>query len=337
MAEFSNQLLKLQKAIRQQVLTHKRFAEQQRQFIDSLQRSIELPSRHAEELLRRQRQFADSFRQLDEIPKRFAEQQRQFIDSLQRSIELPSRHAEELLRRQRQFVDSFRQLDEIPKRFAEQQRQTLESFRRLADELKELPERDRKALQRLGEEGWFLDPEIPAILLQQLELLFDEHPDEMTEWLTDFFRERLDVIEGKLVDSYPHRGHLFQQAFEAHREGKYGLSVPVFLAQADGIFWERTPERQNLFSSRQRKAYSEFASQISDTYTGIYLYPLSTLLPLWMNEDERGACFVGLNRHQVLHGESVDYATEQNSLKTISLLSYLHLIFSKNHEPKGDD
>ena len=181
------------------------------------------------------------------------------------------------------------------------------------------------------------DPEMPATLLQELELLFDEHPDEMTEWLKDFFRERLDVIEEKLIDSYPHRGHLFRQAFEAHREGKYGLSVPVFLAQADGIFWERTPGRQNLFRSKQRKAYSESAMQISDTYTGIYLHPLLTLLPLWMNENERGDSFVELNRHQVLHGESVDYATEQNSLKTISLLSYLHLILNKNDRQKSDD
>ena len=292
MAEFSNQLFKLQKAIRQQVLTHKRFADQQRQLIDSSQRSIELPSRRVEELMRRQRQFADSFRQLDKITKWFAEQQLQFVESLCR----------------------------------------------LANEL---PERQRKALQRLGEEGWFLDPEMPATLLQELELLFDEHPDEITEWLTDFFRERLDVIEEKLLASYPHRGHLFRQAFEAHREGKYGLSVPVFLAQADGIFWERTPERQSLFRVSQReKAHSEFVSQISESYRVIYLHPLSILSPLWMNEAERaerGDSFDGLNRHQVFHGESVDYDTEVNSLKAISLLSYLHWIFNKNNEPKDDD
>ena len=30
-----------------------------------------------------------------------------------------------------------------------------------------------------------------------------------------------------------------------------------------------------------------------------------------------------LNRHEVLHGESVDYGTEINSLKAISLLYYI--------------
>ena len=324
MSGFSKQFLNLQKAIRQQALIHKRLAEQQRQFGEALRRSVELSRRSIEEPLRQ-----------------IVQQQQQFVESFQRSVELPRRRLEEVFRRQQQLADSLRQVIDIPKRFFEQPPQIIESFRRLAEALKELPERERRALQRLGEEGWFLDQEMPANLLQKLELLFDEHPDEMTEWLKDFFRERLDVIQKKLVASYPHRGHLFQQAFEAHREGKYGLSVPVFLAQADGIFWERTPERQSLFRSRQReRAYSEYASQNSNSLTVIRLHPLSILLPLWMNEDERaerGDSFGGLNRHQVLHGESVDYDTEVNSLKAMSLLSYLDWILSKTGGPKGDD
>ena len=211
--------------------------------------------------------------------------------------------------------------------------------RRIAEEL---PERDRKALQRLGEEGWFVDPDMPVTLLRYLEALFREHPDEMAEalsgFLSGFYKKRLDLIEGKLIDSYPRRGHLFQQAFEAHREGKYGLSVPVFLTQADGIFWERTPQNQSLFISKQRKK----ASSDCTSHSGreICLHPLVILSPLWMNKgerDDRGESFVGLNRHQVLHGESTDYDTEQNSLKVISLLSYLHWILSKHDEPEGDD
>ena len=207
----------------------------------------------------------------------------------------------------------------------------------------ELPEIERQGLRRLGEEGWFLDPEMPVILLQKMESQFDERPEEMTAWLCDFYRKELNAIERKLVDSYPHRGHLFQQAFEAHREGKYGLSIPVFLTQADGIFREQTP-KQNLFSAKQRKkAYSEYASQSSNSFMDTHLLSLSIHLPLWMNQDERmekGDSFVGLNRHQVLHGESIDYDTEQNSLKAISLLSYLHhlhLKFGMTADPNGND
>ena len=274
MGGYSNQLLNLQEAIRQQALIHKRIVERIRSQTVGFDR------------------FAERLRQLNEFPKRIAEWD--------------------------------------------------ESFRRL---VKELPERDRKALQRLGEEGWFVDPDMPVTLLRYLEALFREHPDEMAEalsgFLSGFYRKRLDVIEGKLIDSYPRRGHLFQQAFEAHCEGKYGLSVPVFLTQADGIFWERTPENQSLFISKQRmRASSEYASHISGRYIEIWLHPLIIPLPLWMNKserDDRSESFVGLNRHQVLHGESTDYDTEQNSLKAISLLSYLHWILSRTDEPEDDD
>ena len=278
----------------------------------------------------------DAIRQQALIHRRFVER----IRSLRRFSEVNEEVAKRFVEQQSHFAEQLWRLrrfsevnEEVAKWFAEQQSHFAEQFRRLADEI---PERDRKALQRLGEEGWFLDPEMPAPLLQEMELLFDEHSDEMTEWLSNFFRTRLDVIERALIDSYPHRGHLFQQAFEAHREGKYGLSIPVFLTQADGIFWEQAPERQNLFISRQRKgACREYVSQISNSYIAIYLHPLSTLLPLWMNQNERterGDSCIGLNRHQVLHGESLDYGTEQNSLKAISLLSYLRWILSKTDE-----
>ena len=272
-----------------------------------------------------------AIRQQALIHKRFVEQWRQFNEESSK-----------------RFAEQWRQFnEESSKRFAEQWRQFNEEsserfaelFRRLTEEI---PERDRKALQRLGEEGWFLDPAMPAPLLQEIERLFDEHPDEIAEGLSDFFRTRLDIIEEALIDSYPHRGHLFQQAFEAHREGKYGLSIPVFLTQADGIFWDQTSEKQNLFmSSRQReRAYYEYVSQISNSHIVIYLHPLSIPLPLWMNRNERaerGDPCVGLNRHQVLHGESVDYGTEQNSLKAISLLSYLRWILSEIDKRAGDN
>ena len=111
---------------------------------------------------------------------------------------------------------------------------------------------------------------------------------------------------------------------------------------ADSIFRDQAPDNQNLFIGNQRsEAYKHHASQISSNFKLALLYPISILLPLWMNRSERSETEefrVCLNRHQVLHGESTDYATEQSSLQAISLLSYLHWIFSSViNGPNGND
>ena len=51
--------------------------------------------------------------------------------------------------------------------------------------------------------------------------------------------------------------------------------------------------------------------------------------PRWASEKERDSSFDALNRHQVLHGEAVDYAKEENSLKAISLLDCFRGIYRR--------
>ena len=104
----------------------------------------------------------------------------------------------------------WRLREESSKLFDEQQEQFAEYQRRLNNKISE---KYRKALQRLGEEGWFLDPEMPALQLREIECLFDEHPDEIAEGLSDFFRTRLDDIEGVLVDSYSSSWSLISTSF----------------------------------------------------------------------------------------------------------------------------
>ena len=267
-----------------------------------------------------------AIRQQASVQVRLDQQHRQILTQFNQALELEGRRAAEVFQR-------------IAKQLKKTNDRLIESVRRSAEEL---PERERQALQRLGKAGWFVDPGMPAILPEELERLFDKYPDEMAESICDFYRKELDAIEKRLVDSYPRRARLLRQAFEAHREGKYGLSIPVFLAQADGIFRDQAPDNQNLFIGNQRsEAYKHHASQISSNFKLALLYPISILLPLWMNRNERSETEefrVCLNRHQVLHGESTDYDTEQNSLQAISLLSYLHWIFSSViNGPNGND
>lgn len=64
----------------------------------------------------------------------------------------------------------------------------------------------------------------------------------------------------------------------------------------------------------------EFAgSQIARAF----LAPLESEMTIALSEKGRPQGFTGLNRHMVLHGESVDYGTKENGLRAISLLNYM--------------
>ncbi len=59
------------------------------------------------------------------------------------------------------------------------------------------------------------------------------------------------------------------------------------------------------------------------TLKSAILSPLTLKLPISASEKDRGSDFIGLNRHQVLHGEVVDYNTKINSLQAISCINYM--------------
>ena len=188
--------------------------------------------------------------------------------------------------------------------------------------------REEEVSRKLSDFGWYISPYMLDTPLETLVRSVNKAPEEILAAVIAYFDGQLDDIEQKLIRSHPQRKHLFEDAFEAHRDRKYNLSIPVFLSQADGIWWDRYS--QNLFTRKGRKiVHEELTSSPTSHLISGFLYPLSTSTPLWMSEGERDASFNELNRHQVLHGESVEYGTEQNSLKAISLLNYLCFVLDE--------
>ena len=152
--------------------------------------------------------------------------------------------------------------------------------------------------------------------------------------LINYFRDNMPEIEVRIKNNYPHRFDIIGSAFIAHRREEYELSIPVFLAQTDGLCYEVINE--HLFMrDKERKAprtiryVDRFAS---NAFRQALLAPLAHKLPISASIYERDENFNELNRHQVLHGESLDYGTEVNSLKSISLLNYVNQVLNLDNE-----
>lgn len=188
-----------------------------------------------------------------------------------------------------------------------------------------LPESTRRGLAALAKQGWYVDSGMDLPFIMNLIQLFEERQaGEVDTQLSLYFDQHSEAIRGQLCDQFPSRAQILAAAFRAHNGGEYDLSVPVFLAQADGICLELTGVQ--LYSKRSDGKTTKVSEAVAafevDDYVGALLYPLTEVFPITFNSRERAGQENILNRHAVLHGESVSYGNKVNSSKAMSLLSF---------------
>jgi len=196
----------------------------------------------------------------------------------------------------------------------------------LIDAVGRMPEVLQKAIIQLADEGWYLDGH--GMSLQEPAELAEAYSEgrhqEVEDRLVAHYKRRMPEIEEELVTRFPNRAHIFRQAFNAHREGLYYLTVPTLLAQADGAFFEQLGEY--FFIRRGEESFTKLKDL--DPVSKALLAPFFNRTSIRLSSHERPDGFDGLNRHLVLHGESCDYGTEVRSLQAISFLYYVAVILA---------
>lgn len=174
-----------------------------------------------------------------------------------------------------------------------------------------------RGFQVLANSGWFLPFDMPIGQSAQLD---KRVPETLGRELRIWFSDRLADIECNLVDAHLDRARFFREGLEAHKEGRFGLSVLCFLSQADGISYDRFGA--NIFSERIRikNKVSKEGNEVLDAL----FHSLEADFPIWRSKGKRNKGFNGLSRHLVLHGVDKAYDTEENSLKALSFLWWIH-------------
>ena len=200
--------------------------------------------------------------------------------------------------------------------------------------LRELPPRTRKALLNLAKFGWFIDPEMPLSQAFGLERAINQGDLENAKnERVEYYKSNLSAIQSRLVKRCPERAHIFEAAFNAHCREEFILSIPVFLAQADGICKERI-DLCFFRTCDKRPATAKYVDSIPpESYTAAALSPLTEKFELHGNSDPQTDAPGEFKRHAIMHGNSTDYGTKVNSLKAISLLSYVESVL----DPKVDE
>jgi hypothetical protein len=213
-------------------------------------------------------------------------------------------------------------------------------WKQVKERLDTMPQRSSAAMKLAAQQGWFFNWQDS---LQNTLKLIDEisgaEDGKIDEILEAYYEENLDWFTSMLCDKFPLRKRVIEAATNAHKQSDgdgYCLSVPVFLAQADGLFWEvsgiDSPMNKAkggglLLGSNWVKNQIGEDQRANDLLSPFFqMHDLDLLKSQSVREKEferDGKVFNALNRHQVLHGEVSDYGTKINSLKAFSLLIFI--------------
>jgi len=227
---------------------------------------------------------------------------------------------------------------DIMREFAESIKKQAEIFTKVQDELIKqalLPEKIVREIQDsfkklpksgldLSKFGWYLSLNMtPAeinILGEKTELQDIKYIDS---FMVDHIQKEKDHILKLLIKRYPERKDILLTGFKCHNNKDFNASVPIFLSQADGICIQIT--NLKLYNKKDKKPeVSKFVDQLKqESIPTLLLQPLTIITSISSDKKKRAEYKGLLNRHEVLHGISLDYGTEINSCKSISILYFV--------------
>lgn len=184
------------------------------------------------------------------------------------------------------------------------------------ERLRNLPDQFNRAFLN---SGWIATDDMSVNAMEEAIRLHDEEDLEAAEtYLEDYYNQDLDFhLRGLwLLPRVRQRQPLLELAFQDHKAGRYHASVPVVLAQVDGIVFDLFDK-----SFYERGAKKVAHLQANETIVGdpTGLPALAQLLS--KNRSKTKEVPISLPyRHGILHGRDLGYATRRVSIKAFSTL-----------------
>jgi len=198
--------------------------------------------------------------------------------------------------------------------------------------------------------GFWIPPSAPVGLLRLLRALINEErdtPESMRQAIVDYYESGDSCQLRNMVDDWQRnpyfadRMQIINDALEAHIEGKYTLSIPALLPLVEGILTDivgRRTRADGCIRGWAGKALERMCDDflreackdaVIEYVTGIAFYGYvepdyftPQKFPEWLELKGLTGSQV-LQRHAILHGVQVDYASKENSLRAFFLLDVL--------------
>jgi hypothetical protein len=195
--------------------------------------------------------------------------------------------------------------------------------------------KDDRELKRLllDRAWWVLQKDITGEMKRELLRLGREGKSgHIDEYLCAHFRaDEFAKLQAKVkiwldVPYLNERQQIISDCLEAHKAGKYTLTIPSLLPLLDGLTrqfrkaHERPRRSKNLRGVIQVNQFAGYYRRKEHKLWGAPFEKFVKQIAYLPFEFGKGQPLNSFNRHGILHGEVPDYATETNSLKVILLL-----------------
>jgi hypothetical protein len=200
-------------------------------------------------------------------------------------------------------------------------------FEDLIEKMNEVNKHLPSDLEALSKYGWYVSE---SNSLQEIFMIAKEAKNENRTIIDDlmlkFYKKESKRIIFQLCKQYPNRKDIIQEAYNAHRKRMYFASTILFLSQADGVC------SGELFRTKDNKKRLKDLIKENETPEplSILLNVLTKISAIDVYYKQESESQIDLNRHGVMHGYSVNYGTEINSYKALSLLSFVASFFERH-------
>ena len=203
---------------------------------------------------------------------------------------------------------------------------TLAPVRFITTVLDAIPSRIEKHWSAAVRFGWY--PNAESDIAFGKELLANSA--DLDKFMVEQIQLDWNTLTKSLSLSYPHRQHILECAFDLHESGRFIASVPLFLAQADGIVAERIGS--HFFTdheSRDEKILLKLAEENRISAAILRLLIPRTQFQAGISKSSLRKKELAPNRNGILHGAKrhLDYGTQMNSFKAFSLLAFVAFVF----------
>jgi len=203
----------------------------------------------------------------------------------------------------------------------------------------------------LAQHAWFVPPLLSPEEVKQLHQIAVVNGDVCAgiEKLVAYCDEG--VVEEIVETACRHKAFasripILRQALEAHKDGKFALSIPVFLAQAEGAYLEMLEAHgvsdrwTYLFNKEEWNSIDKLIGELPCTeivlaetlraFSTVMCEQFVARVRSFQDLEQLKAKYPEgfLSRHAVLHGRDVGYATKENSIRAAFILDTVREIIS---------